>query len=204
MKLRATHAAALALSAALAGCDRTETVAIGLDPDSFDIVTEPGSSGGSGTLTVDPNLHGGQDYADNRDKLDDVTLNSLKLEIVSVNASTPTPNGFPANAAESVTSGRLVLTDLVTLTSHAYALDPARLPLAIVETPLPADWYDLGVLVPDGSDPSPLPINAFLSSILKAGNEFSVVAEASVSTAPVNVTCRLHFAIDLRVSVDLF
>lgn len=204
MTLRVSRAAALAIFATLAGCDRTETVSIGLDPEAFDIVTAPGAPGGSGTVTIDPNLDGGQDYRDNRDKIDEVTLQSLKLEIVAVNSSSPTPNGFPPNAAESMTSGRLVLTDLVTLQSHAYVLDPARLPLAITPTPLPSEWYDLGLLVPDPGDPSPLALNAFLSSILKAGNEFSVVAEASVSTAPVNVTCRLHFAIDLRVSVDLF
>ena len=33
-------------------------------------------------------------------KIDEVSLPSLKLEVVAVNSSSPTPNGFPPNAAE--------------------------------------------------------------------------------------------------------
>jgi hypothetical protein len=180
---------------ALAGCERSETFGISLDPDPFDIVTPEGSVSGLGAVTIDPNLLGGEDYSDHKDEIDDVALKLLSLEIVSVNATLPTPNGLPANAATQLTTATLVVRDDVSQAVHAYAVDPARLPLTIYA----GASYDLGVIKPVvAGDPG---IDAFLTEILKAGHVFSVAASGAIDQAPVNITCRLRLDVDLNCTV---
>ena len=111
-------------------------------------------------------------------------------------------NAFaPANVATQLQSATLEITDDSTLVTHRYRI-ARTIPIAV--TPTPADYLDLGLLQPDSSDPAPLAIDAFLSGILKDAHVFTVHAEGTVDAAPVNVTCRLHFAVNLEVEIGLF
>jgi hypothetical protein len=188
---RALLAAALLV---LAGCERSKTIHIGIDPEPFDVVTGEGTSG-IGTATIDPSLEAGSDYTDNREDIDEVMLRDLTLEIFSVNTS-PT-NGHPANQATELQTATLLVRDDVTQEAHAFTVDTSLLPLRI-EAGL---RHKLGVLVPAISSDT-TGIDAFLTRILQAGNNFSVVASGAVDAAPVNITCRLLFDIDLEVKVS--
>jgi len=173
-------------------------VTIGLDPDPFVIATQGAADAGEGSITIDPNVAGGQDYADNRADIDDVTLTRLRLEIVALNA---------ANVAAQLEYAALEITDesLTPTVTHRYLVSPTLLPLPIVPTPLPEDYYDLGALEADPVDPAgPLDIHAFLSSILRDGHTFTVRAQGLVDAGPVDITCRLHLDVDLHVSVGIF
>ena len=184
----------LACAVAVAGCDRTETVSIGLDPDPFQIVTQGTDPTGEGSITIDPS-DAGSDYLDNRSKIDSVALASLKLEIVSVNAFAP------ANVATQLESATLEITDESSLQTHRYVVSRV-VPIAV--TPTPADYIDLGVIQTAPDDPAPLAINVFLSEILKGAHVFTLHAVGTVDAAPVNVSCRLHFAINLEIEIGLF
>jgi hypothetical protein len=190
-----TGSVLLAAAIAVSGCERTETVTIGLDPDPFTIVTAE-ASGQSGVIEVDPVKLGGADYADNRGKLESASLTKLELEIIALN---------PGNLATELTAGTLSMRDATTGEYHYYQLDPAKLPLAIEAGAV----YDLGDITPRTTgflpalpfiDASPKPIDVFITELLKAGHTFQVVAYGATD-ATVNVTCVVRFTIDMKVTV---
>jgi hypothetical protein len=167
-----------AAAAALGSCDLFQhDVAIGLEPDPFVISTSPDSLTGvtNPPLSVDP-ASAGADYVNNKSKIDSATLKSLKFEIVSL---------FPDNGATQLVNGTVKLTDKVTGESVTVNLVT---PIAVQPS-----FHDLTELKPD---PSPL-----IAKVLKAGHAFTAEATATIDKAPVHLTAKVHFAINLRINL---
>jgi hypothetical protein len=170
----------------LDGCSRSKDIDIGLDPPSFTIVTGESSTTGSGSILVEPNALGGSSYADNRADIEDVSLKSLRLEVVSINAE---------NLATELRGFSLAITDTETLVRHDFVSALPSVAIGVRD-------YDLGLIAPANPTTDNTSIDDFLGKILKDGHSFVVLATATVDQVPVNLTCKLHFDIELHVKVS--
>lgn len=181
-----TRISALAVGLlAVQGCNCglfKKDVTVNLNPNPVITIATNGEESACVTekpILISPST-AGQDYLDNKDRIDKSVLEAMELEVTQV---------YPDNAAAKLLSATLVLTNQNPNASHKSVELVLGAPVEIG----PGASNTITVFTPNPSD--------FLLEVLQNGDDFTVTATCTVDQAPVHIDLKIHLRLKITISI---